>query len=493
MGRMVRFIGVLSLLSTGAVALRPEIPEAQQIAAWPAPPYWTPPAVREPGEARVESVSTASAPLPFIAISPCRQYDSRNFAALPDNTPRSVTLTLSPCGIPATAMAVSANITVFDITGAGGNGVFWVSTSSPPTTAWINYPPSETQRANAGVVPLNGSGQIVVQVNQGAGSVDFIVDVNGYYDGSGALQLGLSRRAALDQFWTPQTALSLGMTTLGGIPDLCRSDGADVWTGVIVGNTVQRVRASDGKLLATWTGASGAHGVLVAMGKIFVTGEISPGALYSIDPTQAAGAVTTVASNLGNFPFMAAFDGSLMWTANQGGSVSIVTPGASPPWSVTTVSTGFSNLWGILFDGANIWVTDNTTGKLFKLDGAGAILQTVTVGAHPGFPIFDGTNIWVPNGSSNSVSVIRASTGAVVATLTGNGLNDAKAAAFDGTRVLVTNAATGANSVSLWRASDFTPLGSFGTGTNSNPWGACSDGINFWVTLQSSAGQLAKF
>jgi hypothetical protein len=56
-------------------------------------------------------------------------------------------------------------------------------------TAWINYPPTETQRGNAGALPVNGSGQIWVQVNQGGGSVQLTVDVNGYYsDGTlGAL------------------------------------------------------------------------------------------------------------------------------------------------------------------------------------------------------------------------------------------------------------------------------------------------------------------
>ncbi len=62
-----------------------------------------------------------------------------------------------------------------------GNGVFKVGITSPPTTAWINYPSSETQRANAGVVATDGSGNIVVEVNQGGGSVNFTVDVNGYY------------------------------------------------------------------------------------------------------------------------------------------------------------------------------------------------------------------------------------------------------------------------------------------------------------------------
>jgi hypothetical protein len=50
------------------------------------------------------------------------------------------------------------NITVFNISGAGSNGVFRAGTVSPPTTAWINYPPTETQRANAGVLPLGAGG-----------------------------------------------------------------------------------------------------------------------------------------------------------------------------------------------------------------------------------------------------------------------------------------------------------------------------------------------
>src|SRR6185295_17209390 len=102
----------------------------------------------------------------------------------------------------------------------------------------------------------------------------------------------------------------------------------------------------DGKLLEQWTGASSADGVAVATGRVVVTGGTLPGgALYRIDPGQAAGAVTTVATNLGDIPVGIAFDGSRFWTANFGspGSVSIVTPGAAIPWTVTTVTTGFTN------------------------------------------------------------------------------------------------------------------------------------------------------
>ena len=304
-----------------------------------------------------------------------------------------------------------------------------------------------------------------------------------------------SRRAALDQFWRPASATSLAVTTVGTNPYLLRSDGADIWVannfgGGGAGGTVSRVRASDGKHLETWTGATDAFGVLTAMGRVLVTGQSSPGRLYRIDPSQPAGAVTTVASNLGQFPNAIGFDGSRVWTSNVD-SVSIITPGAAIPWTVTNVS-GLIGASAIVYDGTNIWTTLNNAGTLVKLNASGAVLQTVTVGAGPEFAAFDGSNIWVPNSLSDSVSVVRASNGAVLATLTGNGLNAPGSAAFDGQRVLVTNFAAGADSVSLWKAADLTPLGAFGTGAGSNPIGACSDGVNFWITLFGT-GQLARF
>ncbi len=304
----------------------------------------------------------------------------------------------------------------------------------------------------------------------------------------GVLKRG-SPRAAMRRFWTTQGEANLGLTTVvnSGLVD---SDGTDLW---VTGNAiVTRVHGSDGMVLDTWTGAVNGDGVLSAMGKVFVTGAGSPGSLYRVDPSQPPGAVTTVASTLGNSPVGIAFDGGRIWTANQGGSVSIVTPGAAIPWTVTTfnVTAGSSAPAGVLYDGANVWVTDYTAGTLLKLDATGTVLQTVTVGVNPVYPAFDGTSLWVPNFSSNSVSVVRASTGAILATLTGNGLFNPEGTAFDGQRILVTNPF--GNSVSLWKAADLTAIGTFSTGPSTEPLGACSDGVNFWIGL-ISASRLARF
>jgi hypothetical protein len=168
------------------------------------------------------------------------------------------------------------------------------------------------------------------------------------------------------------------------------------------------------------------------------------------------------------------------------------------PFSVNTVTTGFVNLRGILYDGANIWAADFGFNRVRKLDSNGAIVQSLPTGTGPGFPAFDGMNIWVPNRDSHSVTVVRVKDGQgnplpmafILATLTGNGLNEPAAAAFDGERILVTN--NFGDSVSLWKAADLTPAGSFSTFGNTRPVGACSDGLNFWVAL-SGSDRLARF
>jgi hypothetical protein len=310
----------------------------------------------------------------------------------------------------------------------------------------------------------------------------------------GVLKRG-GRRAALNQYWPTEANASLALTTVGWGPQFAVSDGDDIWVSNLFDDSVSRVHGRDGRLLQTWTGATGPVGVLVAMGRVFVTGFAPSSSLYRIDPGQPPGAVTAVATNLGGGSLGIAYDGSRIWTANNNGTISIAVPSSTIPWTVTTVAGG-SNLYGALFDGSNIWVTDGPEGdfgKALKLNAAGAVLQTVTVGQGGGsYPVFDGTNIWVPNSASGTITVLRASNGAILTTLTGNGMNSPSAAAFDGQRVLVTNVAAGAHSVSLWKAADLTPLGSFDTGAGTGPNHACSDGINFWITLQSS-NQLARF
>ena len=203
-----------------------------------------------------------------------------------------------------------------------------------------------------------------------------------------------SPRIALSQSWNTQSANSALLVNIGDSPQLVESDGEDVWAANYGAGTVSQVHSTNGKLLGTWTGATGAFAVLCAIGKVFVTGDTTPGKLYRIDPRVSPGSVFTLSSSLGAFPRGIAYDGQRIWTANLGGSVSIITADGS---SVHTATTGFSVPLGIVFDGSNIWVTDVGDRKLKKLDSSGNILMSVNVGNQPGWPVFDGMNIWVPN------------------------------------------------------------------------------------------------
>src|SRR5262249_15145934 len=144
------------------------------------------------------------------------------------------------------------------------------------------------------------------------------------------------------------------LTTVANISSDSRfvaSDGVDLWvTQAFGGGTVTRISGANGQVLGTWTGAPGAFSILVAMGKIFVTGSVNlTESLFMIDPHQPPGAATLVAT----YPVggsQLAFDGARIWDAGDN-AITIITPGQTLPWSTRTVNT-FVGLSGIVFDGA---------------------------------------------------------------------------------------------------------------------------------------------
>jgi hypothetical protein len=296
-----------------------------------------------------------------------------------------------------------------------------------------------------------------------------------------------SRRAALDQWSTPQSTYTMQTVAVGGTPYSCAADGENIWVSTY--GTVVQVQASTGTVLGTWTGADSSAGIRVAAGLVWIAGEASPGNLYLIDPTQPGHFIENASGILGNNPIGLAFDGTRMWTANYGppGSVSILTPSGGGGFSFQSVTTGFNAPYGALYDGAHIWITDNGANTLLELDSAGNILKTVAVGSHPQFPVFDGTNIWVPNEGDTTITVVQASSGNVVATI--GGLNNPFALTFDGERILATN--LGTSTVAVFKAADLTLIATAQILGGDGPYGACSDGINFWIT--TSKGNLLRF
>src|SRR6516162_186127 len=86
-------------------------------------------------------------------------------------------------------------------------------------------------------------------------------------------------------------------------------------------------------------------------------------------------------------------------------------------WYPANLTTSFAvgqDARGVTFDGANIWVTNNTSQTVTKLRASdGALLGTFGgLDAGPLGMVYDGANIWIV--CSNVVDKLRASDGAVI-------------------------------------------------------------------------------
>jgi Leucine-rich repeat (LRR) protein len=119
----------------------------------------------------------------FYTVTPCRFFDSRDAglggpAALAAGSENAIQAA-GDCGVPATAKAVSLNVTVVAPSAGGHLRLFALGTARPAASS-INYAPGQT-RANNAVVALGADGAMVVYVNQPSGTVHVVIDVNGFF------------------------------------------------------------------------------------------------------------------------------------------------------------------------------------------------------------------------------------------------------------------------------------------------------------------------
>jgi hypothetical protein len=132
----------------------------------------------------LDDLSYGSA-LGFFTLPQCRLVDTREAAgtfggpALAAGADRVFPL-YGRCGIPSTARAVSVNLTVTGPTGAGNLRLYPAGSPGPLASA-VNYGARQT-RASHTVATLNGLGELAVRCTQTAGTADFILDVNGYFE-----------------------------------------------------------------------------------------------------------------------------------------------------------------------------------------------------------------------------------------------------------------------------------------------------------------------
>jgi len=139
----------------------------------------------------VDSVAVAAACRPgpgpatsFYTLPPCRLVDTRNPAgpiggpALQPNAQRTFALA-GACGVPATARALALNVTVVNPTAAGDLRLY-PADQPTPSASTINFGRGQT-RANGALVSISGDAGAVAVQSDGAGAVDLILDVTGYF------------------------------------------------------------------------------------------------------------------------------------------------------------------------------------------------------------------------------------------------------------------------------------------------------------------------
>ena len=133
------------------------------------------------------STPAGSRGLDFYTVPPCRLLDTRDppgpagGPALAHGNSRVLAIAGS-CGIPASAQAIAANVTIVHPSGPGHLTLYPGDMATPPTSS-LNFSPGQV-RANSVVLPLatDGTGTLALRsVVVGPGQVHAIVDVSGYF------------------------------------------------------------------------------------------------------------------------------------------------------------------------------------------------------------------------------------------------------------------------------------------------------------------------
>lgn len=123
----------------------------------------------------------------FHTLTPCRVFDSRSAGgpaaaapALSAGATRVLALA-GRCGIPATAVALSTNVTAV-APASTGTLVLYPGDAAVPEAITVAFRAGRT-RANNAFLKIAGDGSGTLGISNGAsGSVDFVVDVNGYFE-----------------------------------------------------------------------------------------------------------------------------------------------------------------------------------------------------------------------------------------------------------------------------------------------------------------------
>ncbi len=156
----------------------------------------------------------------------------------------------SPDAVPLTGVAaVVVNITVDDFGGNSGYLTLYATGSTPPPVSAINWAKtSKGAIANLGTIPVSAGGTITVANGAGAGTVDYELDVQGYYSapGSGSTA-GLFNSVKPYRLADTRCANNPSLSDCSGLPSANKTLGtvaADAFDKVAVSNAADGVPSS---------------------------------------------------------------------------------------------------------------------------------------------------------------------------------------------------------------------------------------------------------
>jgi YVTN family beta-propeller protein len=218
---------------------------------------------------------------------------------------------------------------------------------------------------------------------------------------------------------------NLGMPCIGIV-----SDGVYNW--VLTTTALVKVKVADGTIVWTYTPSIQPPGSIGFDGTNIWVGVPNNGAWYLVPanatttptPTVFYGPAIQSMTSIGTSLVAGTTGGVQMFSLSGSAGISLNMPG---------------NHYGIAFDGTNVWVTNNGSNTVSKIQPSTmTVLATYSTGSQPYGIVFDGTTMWVSNQGSGTITGIRVADGASMGPLTAG--TRPQGMAFDGVNIWVANA-----------------------------------------------------
>lgn len=177
-------------------------------------------------------------------------------------------------------------------------------------------------------------------------------------------------------------------------------DGANIWVANYSRNTVTKLKAGDGSLVASYR-VAGPWGMAFDGENIWVA-NYSEG---SVTKLRARNGALLGVYQVGVNPRAVLFDGRYIWVACGGerGTVSKLREDGTMLWT-----TPVEDPWDMAFDGSTVWVTNRNINRVTRLNESGCIVGVYKAGDHPLGIAFDGAYMWVADNGNDTVTKLNA-------------------------------------------------------------------------------------